>query len=346
MHTKGQTLAFIENVFGKATLSNGGLNASVVCPVCNETTGETEKRKLVIRTDNWLVHCWVCGYKAGSLFGLLKKYHPAYLDEYKSEYCSGYLQAKLSKEEEESEFDELKKLIQNINTNKQQNTTATNKAFELPKQFSLLAPWFEDEDSPWYIQTAKKYLVNRGLTLDDFWYYKLGVINTNEYKNKVVTVSHDAEGNLNHIIARAIDPKIKPKYYSPIEHRSDIIFNEINIDWNEELVLVEGVFDMFKAGQNATCLLGKELTEHYKLFRKIVEHKTPVLVALDSDAKKDAVRLAKLIYGYGNRVRLLEYPKNSTKDPGAMTKTEFMGLAKHATVFNEWTWLSVSIADL
>ena len=74
---------FIEKSFGQGQPSNQGLNFSVLCPICKENKGSSyDKKKLVIRTDNSLCHCWVCGYKSRNLLFLIKKYHNEYLNEY------------------------------------------------------------------------------------------------------------------------------------------------------------------------------------------------------------------------------------------------------------------------
>ena len=57
MHTQGNVIDFIERCFGPAKLTNAGLNANVCCPIC----GDTDKKKLAIRTDCWLTKCWKCG---------------------------------------------------------------------------------------------------------------------------------------------------------------------------------------------------------------------------------------------------------------------------------------------
>jgi len=52
--TQGQAITFIEKVFDKGRLSNGGKNISVVCPMCKSVKNDRyEKQKLVIRTDNF-----------------------------------------------------------------------------------------------------------------------------------------------------------------------------------------------------------------------------------------------------------------------------------------------------
>lgn len=55
MHTQGQVIDFLERCFGSAKLTNAGLNANVCCPIC----GDADKKKLAIRTDNFLTKCWV-----------------------------------------------------------------------------------------------------------------------------------------------------------------------------------------------------------------------------------------------------------------------------------------------
>lgn len=57
--TQGQAITFIEKAFGDGKQSNGGKNISVVCPMCKAVKAyRYEKQKLVIRTDNFWVHCW------------------------------------------------------------------------------------------------------------------------------------------------------------------------------------------------------------------------------------------------------------------------------------------------
>ena len=96
---------------------------------------------------------------------------------------------------------------------------------------------------------------------------------------------------------------------NPRVKRSEVIFNEINIDWSEELTIVEGPFDLMKSNQNATCLLGSTLNQRHALFKKIVANKTPVLLALDPDASKKTQDIATLLYSFDIAVKVLDiYP--------------------------------------
>ena len=103
------------------------------------------------------------------------------------------------------------------------------------------------------------------------------------------------------------------------------------------MIIVEGVFDAIKAGKNAVPILGSTLRQESKLFMKIVENDTPVLVALDPDAEKKAMRLIKSLLDYGIEVRKLDvFPYN---DIGEMPKEEFEKRKKNATFINASNYL-------
>jgi len=126
------------------------------------------------------------------------------------------------------------------------------------------------------------------------------------------------------------------KYKNPPVSK-DIIFNELYLEWDEELIIVEGAFDAIKAGKNSVPILGSTLRQESRLFTKIVENDTPVLVALDPDAEKKAMRLIKDLLEYGIEVRKLDVaPYN---DIGEMPKEEFEKRKKNATFINSSNYL-------
>ena len=87
------------------------------------------------------------------------------------------------------------------------------------------------------------------------------------------------------------------------------------------MTIVEGPFDMFKSGENSTCLLGSSFGEKYLLFKRIVASQTPVLIALDGDMKDKSHRYAKLLTSYGCNTRVVAL--NRDKDVGDMSRIEF-----------------------
>jgi hypothetical protein len=81
------------------------------------------------------------------------------------------------------------------------------------------------------------------------------------------------------------------------------------------------VFDAIVAGENSIPLLGSTLREDSKLFRKIVRNDTPVLLGLDADAQKKAMRLVKALLAYDIEVRMMD--TSGYKDIGEMPREVF-----------------------
>jgi DNA primase len=100
------------------------------------------------------------------------------------------------------------------------------------------------------------------------------------------------------------------------------------IDWDSDIILVEGVFDAIKAGLNAIPLLGSQLNEHSKLFQKIVKHSPKVYLALDHDAEKKSTNLIKKLLTYG--VELYKVGIMPYSDVGEMSRSEFLARKEQA----------------
>ena len=104
------------------------------------------------------------------------------------------------------------------------------------------------------------------------------------------------------------------------------------------MTLVEGPFDLLKCNENATCLLGSSFGPDYLLFRKIVENETPVVLALDEDAKEKALTISRTLAEYGVEVAIMDVPEEKG-DVGAMTKEEFRLLQQTSRAFNPESYL-------
>lgn len=321
--TQGQAIDFIEKAFGDGKQSNGGRNISVVCPMCKEfkrQSGNTtySKQKLVIRTDNFWVHCWVCGYKNRNIYKLVRKYSPSHFAEYKDNFVNA---------------EEL------VATEAEANPTF--EPVTLPAGFKLLAELVEEMDSlrstitKRYVQQALDYLRRRGIkTKAELWYWKFGITDDYEAKCKyrIIIPSYDNQGNLTYWTGRSWLRKPYVVYKNPEADRSKIVFNELNIDWNEPLTIVEGPFDLLKANQNAVPVLGSEdMTLEFALLQKIIKNQTPVVLAFDPEpkAQKKQFILANRLFEFDVPVKIVEY-KNVDKDIGDMTRKEFMSLLQSA----------------
>jgi len=329
MYTRGQAIDFIEKVFGQGSLSNHGANISVTCPMCLQKKGISHnKRKLVIRTDNFLLHCWSCGYKSRNLLDLIKNFHSGYFAEYLNRFVG----------------------VQQLKSNNDVLKT-TEMHFKLPSGFQLLALPNTDTTLEVSYRAAINYISNRfNIDTDELdpshlWYWKFGIsLEDKAFVNRIIMPSFSCDGELNYFTGRTF-VDIYPKYVNPNVQREDIIFNEININWNEPLTIVEGPFDLIKCNTNATCLLGSELTSEYKLFLMIVKHKTPIILALDSDAKDKSLKIAELLSEFDVSVSLLDIPQ-PYNDVGELTQTQFNSLLEHVTPFSKDYLLRAKISKI
>ena len=305
MHTLTEKINFIGRVFGAYDLQRNEKNISVRCPVCKQQLS-LGKKKLAIRLDDDYCHCWVCGYKARSLVYLLKKYFKDDLKEYLEVFYTG------TKSYDFAKLDKEKSVI------------------SLPKDFRLLALAKNNHPD---VRAIKIYCEKiRGLSKHDLWYYKLGVSLEPRWRRRVLFPSFDKNGNLNDFVGRSIDNKF-PKYDSPEQdNKLNNIFNELYVDWSQQLVLCEGPFDLVKCGENAVPVLGSNLNEESKLFEKIVLNKTPIALAYDADMLTTKVpKTVKKLQEYNVPVVVVKV----TDDPGAMTKQEFANALNNA---KPYTW--------
>lgn len=303
--TNSDKIAFLQSVFGSVEIHRDHVNVSVRCPntACPSNPIGLQKRKLAIRIDDDRAHCWVCGIK-GRLAKILRQYVGR---EALIRYVGSF------------EADKLR----NFDSHE-------SNPIVFPPKFQLLGSYI-GKRAP-HLNAHFRYLYGRGLTEKDIWYYKLGFSPGGEWDNRIIMPSFDGDGHLNWLTGRAIFDYVKPKYIVP-DGDKDIVFNEINIDWTRELTLVEGPFDLTKCDENATCIQGSELNPNSYLFKMIVMHNTPVILALDSDAKKKAAKIAASLQEFDVDIKMLEL--NGFKDVGEMTKQDFLNAKREAL---PWTW--------
>ena len=305
----------IQRAFGTTLLDRDGVNVAVSCVNKNcSTFGKPAKKKLTLRVDNEFYHCWVCGLRGKGLAYFFKRY--------KSRYYAASLNIFEKKVDEKKED-----ILPDI---------------ELPNNFKLLALVGKGDDPD--LRRCKNYLINRGFTEKELWYYRAGGVSSGRYRRRVIIPSFDEFGMLNYFTGRAIDAEANRKYINPRVKRTDIIFNEMNVDWSSELVLVEGPFDMMKSVQNSTCLLGSSLSEKHVLFKKIVSNNTPIALALDPDASKKMQDIAKLLSSYDISVRCIDiHPFN---DVGEMQLGEMEERVKSSKKWSEMDRLKTLINSI
>lgn len=298
--TSQQKIKIIESLFGNGITSNDGTNISVTCPVCKkDSKSGSKKKKLAIVIDSGVYHCWVCESKGRNISYIAKRH-------------VNVSKELLNKVYEIFHFKETKKEIEEEKIR-----------IALPSDFELLA-----FSKGRYASYAKKYLRERGLSLDDLIKFKIGISSNNEFNNRVIFPSHCDNMELNFYLSRTFDDTTFRKYKNCEAKRKDIIYNEYLIDWQKPVILTEGIFDAIKAGKNAVPMLGSWIDEDYYLFRKLVVNNSDVILCLDPDAKDKEIKIAEKLSEYGNNVYLLPYHKSDLGDMSYSEASEAINKAK------------------
>ena len=133
------------------------------------------------------------------------------------------------------------------------------------------------------------------------------------YSGRIIVPSFDDGGNLNYFVGRSFyDTKLK--YKNPAVSKNIVGF-DLFINWNEPIVLVEGVFDAIAIKRNAIPLFGKTIPDN--LMRKIIQNKVKeIYLCLDKDALTDALNISQTLMNTGIRVGMVDLPDDT--DPSSI----------------------------
>ena len=276
------------------------------CPFCKH-----HKRKMSVNVEKSVFKCWICDKSGRDLGYVVRKFGTRQDRDEWSKYDDRV---------EITDFDFLFA----------EPEVPSEPRVDLPEALVSLTNRTPSRSA----QIALRYLSKRGVTRDDILKWKIGYCSDGEYAGRIVVPSFNENGYANYFIARS-SGDAWPRYKNPPASR-DIIFNELYVNWNEDIIIVEGVFDAIKAG-NAIPLLGSTLRESSTLFQAIVKSGNRVFVALDEDASKKARSISRLLLKYG--VEVYEIDTSGVEDVGEMTKEEFRTRKNNAAIVEKDNYL-------
>jgi DNA primase len=265
------------------------------CPFCNH-----HKKKLQVNLDTQRWHCWVCDSKGRSVQSLLRKLNVDVRDLNRLKDIYG---------EEDYTLVEKDEYVAKL---------------QLPSEFKQLH--FKPKGfNPEYNQ-AINYLKERGITQADIVKYNIGYCSEGLYFGRVIVPSYDENGDLNYFVARSYYKEERMKYKNPPVNRDVIVFDN-QINWNEPITLVEGVFDSFSVKRNCIPLLGKFLLN--KLKNKIIEKGVKdITILLDSDAITDSTKHTDYFIKNGINVKNIIPTGKDAGDMGFKAVSELLKGAK------------------
>jgi DNA primase len=309
-----EKLSILNGILGRYYRSNG--EYLFQCPYCDH-----HKNKFSVNIEKNVYKCWICDARGKNVFRVIRKFGDFKQQERWKELSGN--------RENLSEIDFL--------FDKPKEEQKLEEILEMPESFCSLTRASNSRSH----KKALNYLSSRGINKSDILKWKIGYCSAGHFGGRIIIPSFNRDGNLNYFIARTYTENYK-RYLNPPVSR-DIVFNELYVDFNEEITIVEGVFDALKA-KNAIPILGSTIRETSKLFIRIVENDTPVLLALDPDAKKKAEAIKKLFLKYGIEVRQVKY--EDMRDLGEMSKKEVETLSQNAPYAGDCDELLEAIASL
>ena len=254
------------------------------CPVCSEEKGLDHgdgKGNLEINYSRHVYKCWACGETYGTHGPLGKLFDKFGTKKQKKTY-------ELIKPEELKLEDKKKVWLR------------------LPEGFTK----FKDSN-PAFIphKEAYKYLTSRGITDDMIEKFNIGYTVKGDFAYRIIVPSYNSEGQLNYFVARSWT-KSKMKYKNPTAEKDQIIFREDSINWNQDIYLVEGVFDSFFL-DNSIVMLGKKMSK--LLFETLYSKANAnIVVCTDGDAWEDGLKIYHELNGgrLYNKIKIVKLPED------------------------------------
>jgi DNA primase len=269
---KNIVVSTLSNALGSYSNLRGN-ELAFYCPFCNH-----HKQKLQVNTETQKWHCWTCNSGGKKLTSLLKR-----LDV------------------DRKTISIIREIYGDSNYNPQNEDEGTKVYIQLPKEFISL----NEEPkgfNPEY-KHAIHYLNERGITQKEIIKYNIGYCKDGLYSRRVIVPSYNCDGQLNYFVSRSYYSEEKMKYKNPPISKN-VICLESQVNWNEPIILCEGVFDAITIKRNAIPLLGKFPSKLLveKIFMSGV---SDIIISLDNDAINEALKAAEYFRKQGINVKMM-----------------------------------------
>lgn len=305
---------FIDQYYPDAHLTSNDKEYVLLCPWC-----EHDKRKLYVSIEKGVFNCFHCEAK-GTFFALVKK------------------TLALNKDKE------VGQAIREFESS--DPITFLNEPDVRPSAGGNVAIQYPDGYYPLYGGTnelgvsgkqALDYLLNRGLTLSEVAYYKLGFCLVGKYEKRIIIPILNDNNELVSFVARDYTSTAPAKVLTPAalpgtSGIKDYVFNLQNAKHTRELIIGEGVFDAIALGVSGIAILGKQATEK-QVQQILLDNPLKIVVSLDADAPKENQALALRLSTYNDNVYLATLPEG---DPASVSKEVLAQTLKNAVKFNKF----------
>lgn len=293
-------LHLLEQVLGKGKKTSGN-NYSFFSPFVSHYKPKLEIDLSVNSKNKNFWHCWVSNEKGRTIQSLFKRIRV-----------------------DRGHYETLNRILKTKALHTWNHTDEKEEELRLPQEFIRLTDFgsIKDITTGMQIRQAVSYLKSRGILPTDIFRYNIGYCPSGIYGGRIIVPSYDENFNLNFFVSRTIFEDVNAKYKNPPVSK-DVVGFESFINWNEPITLVEGVFDAITARFNAIPLFGKIVQPLLK--ERILIRKPPkVIVALDNDATKDAIKICEWLVSNGIRTSIAKLPNKDINEFGFQRFSEYI----------------------
>lgn len=298
-------LHLLEQVLGKGKKTSGD-NYSFFSPFVSHYKPKLEINLASNAKNQNFWHCWVSNEKGRTIQSLFKRIRV-----------------------DHQHYETLNRILKTKALYTWNKSDEKEEELRLPHEFIRLTDFgsVKDITTGMQIRQAVSYLKSRGILSTDVFRYNIGYCPSGIYGGRIIVPSYDENFNLNFFVSRTIFEDVNAKYKNPPVSK-DVVGFESFINWNEPITLVEGVFDAITARFNTIPLFGKIVQPLLK--EKILIRKPPkVIVALDNDATKDAIKICEWLVSNGIRTSIAKLPDKDINEFGFKKFSEYIQRLPH-----------------
>ena len=293
-------LHLLEQVLGKGKKTSGD-NYSFFSPFVSHYKPKLEINLASNSKNQNFWHCWVSNEKGRTIQSLFKRIRV-----------------------DRQHYETLNRILKTKALHTWKDSTKKEEKLRLPQEFVRLTDFgsIRDITIAMQIKQALSYLKSRGILSTDIFRYNIGYCPNGTYGGRIIVPSYDENLKLNFFVSRTIFEDVNSKYKNPPISKNVIGFQSL-INWDEPITLVEGVFDAISARFNPIPLFGKIVQPLLK--EKILIRKPPkVIVALDSDAIKDSIKICEWLISNGIKTSMVKLPDKDINEFGFQRFSEYI----------------------
>ena len=293
-------LHLLEQVLGKGKKTSGN-NYSFFSPFVSHYKPKLEIDLSVNSKNQNFWHCWVSNEKGRTIQSLFKRIRV-----------------------DRQHYETLNRILKTKALHTWKDSTKKEEKLRLPHEFVRLTDFgsIRDITIAMQIKQASSYLKSRGILSTDIFRYNIGYCPNGTYGGRIIVPSYDENLKLNFFVSRTIFEDVNSKYKNPPISKNVIGVQSL-INWDEPITLVEGVFDAISARFNPIPLFGKIVQPLLK--EKILIRKPPkVIVALDSDAIKDSIKICEWLISNGIKTSMVKLPDKDINEFGFQRFSEYI----------------------